>query len=378
MINSFWDAMRSRLAPRHPTEQVKFSDLELVKQGRPFRLGLRGFYLGIPPFTAAIINGSDGSPRLYTRGSLIVGTQDTYQVRYVDLNQRSTYLPNVQAESNDAWKVSLTISLSWRVRNALQIAATADPLRLLRNLTQAAAINTIAIYPHDGLVPTPQVKPIAEAEIAERILNQLRANPALAGFDFISVNVLDRHGDNRRTEKIQESLIDLTENRQQLMLEIERLNAEIQITKQKLEVLKQQAELVSQEAAVDRRRVEEQGITDLSQAEAQARIAAAQEPLLRQLVDFQRQLAAQDLEQAQFMKILEVSGEAFKKMAEVIIQAQMSPGFQHNLDPRLFEMLAKSMESLASAAPKIISISEGKPPDPPDVLPAVNIKNLGS
>jgi hypothetical protein len=371
-------AIKSRVINQgrnRPVVQLSLPENEAVTPIVPLMIPWSKYYLNVPPNSAAVVTSPDGRQFLVTTGGYLDIEQGSYGVQFVDMSQRMTQLHNVMACSSDAWNVTLDVNIIWQVRNPLQLANISHPIHTLIDLCRAATVNFIQTQTHDRLVPASDVVAMSESEIANGILERLANNPALAGFRFININIPKRQGDPQRMEKIQQSMVKQTEAQRDLRVQIEKLKSELEVSQQKFTVAEQQEHLAIQEARVNRMRIEEESKVAITQAELQKKVSEIMYSVQHQTVEIQQMSAAQQLQQEQFLKTLEVSRDALTQFASVVMQAQMTPGLAQAVDPSVFEVFARAMEALSRAAP-ILNVPPSQPDASQDILSPVNVKNL--
>ena len=358
-----------------PVVQLSLPENEVITPIVPLIIPWDKYYLNVPPTSNAILTSPDGRQLIYNMGGYLDLQQGSYGVQFIDMSQRLTRLHNVNASSSDAWDVTLDLDITWQVGNPLQLANISHPIHTLIDLCRAATVNFIQTQTHDRLVPASDMVTMSEVEIANGILERLAKNPALGGFRFININIPKRQGDAQRMEKIQQSMVKQTEAQRDLRVQIEKLKSDLEVTQSKLAVAEQQEHLAVQEARVNRMRIEEESKVAITQAELQKKVSEIMYSVQHQTVEIQQMSAAQQLQQEQFLKTLEVSRDALTQFASVVMQAQMTPGLAQTVDPSVFEVFARAMEALSRAAP-LLNMPDSQPVASHDILPPVNVKNL--
>lgn len=348
---------------------LTFGEDELVKPLAKLDIPWYGAYLNLPTAVAAVITAPEGWQMVYKSGGVINSPPGKYGVHFVDMRQRRTQLPGIQAISSDAWKISMTIELNWQVADPQKIVNTHQPFHTLVNQVKAAVVNFIRSQPHDGLVSAPKVPAIAEMIITQDILRQVRANPALSGFNFINISVLTRQGDPERIQKVHQSMLQKTETQQNLELEVIRLKGELDVMQEKLAVAQKQETLDVQDA-------HRKSVVALTEAEFTNRVAEILRPVQEQEVEIRQLGESQRLEQERVLEAMKIGGAALSQLAGVLSQMQMTPGLQHGLDNQSFEVLVRLLHSLTENIPAV-AVNRPPSPEPPYVLPAVQIRNLG-
>jgi len=163
-----------------------------------------GYYLNMPPCTVAVISSSAGETQVYQRGGMVELEPGEYTIQFIDFRRRYTSLRAVKARSRDAWEVSLSVEISWRVSDPLEIIGTRKASTELINLARGAIMNYISENEHDDLVVVPFSRPISDENITKDILDKLKNHPNLKGFHFIHVDILERLGDPERLKDFRE------------------------------------------------------------------------------------------------------------------------------------------------------------------------------
>ncbi len=149
-----------------------------------------------PPGTWAVVYLPGGEQRTYTAGShLLWLLPGVVMVQWVDARRRQMHVGPIEGWSADKWRVRLWLAIELAVSDPLQIASHREPLATVRAAAQAAALIFIEQHSHTELTSDQGIDGVATF-VGER----LRADPALSGFDIISVQTLERQGDERRTE----------------------------------------------------------------------------------------------------------------------------------------------------------------------------------
>ncbi len=340
---------------------AQFADNELIKPITPLKTYfLFGAYLNLPPNVAAVVTYTDGQQTMFRTGGLLTLPPGSYGLQYVDIRQQRTYLPDVRADTLDAWQVTLALDITWQVRTPLQIVTTNRPYQALINECRAAAINFIQSRNHDKLIPAREGTPLEDTEISEAILNQLRASPTLNGFHIYGIKVLERRGDPLRLDKIRESNVEQTKYQQALLVENEKLKLELQKLQQQVSLTQQRGEVAMQEARASQQ-------VSKAQAESQADVSDILLRMRRQAIELENLSREQKFEQEKFLKGL----DTISQFASMFTQLQMTPGLQRSMDDNSLDAMTRLMKAMLQALP---ANESGAPTT--NVLPAVNLRSL--
>jgi len=175
-----------------PVEDILFGENELVKPLRQLKIPWYGAYLNMPAAVSAVISSPEGKQVVFASGGLLNLPEGIYGLKYVDMKQRSTYISNIQIKSKDAWQVSVDLEAIWRVNDPILITNTQNPLLNLVDICRSTSVDVIQSYPHDGVVASPEVEPIQESKLSNKILERLNNRLDLRGFHFISVTFVQK------------------------------------------------------------------------------------------------------------------------------------------------------------------------------------------
>ncbi len=351
------------LGRRRSPPSVDFSENEVVKSFGQFKIPWGGEYLNLPPNVAVVISFPDGQQRAYQTGGILNLPMGVYGRKFVDMSRRYMNMPRVKATTSDSWTVSLQIEVTWQVSDPLMIANTKKPIHALRDLCRAATIDFIQSNPHDLLVSSPEVEPMEEEKIANSILKRIRKNPALVGFNFVNINVLDRRGDPKRLEKRQAGMVQLEEIERKVAVEDKRSSLA-------------EKEIITKKKA------------ELTQAEFDAQIARMKFPAEELRVQIQNLSKKQGLQQERYIEALSVLRDTLGDYLGLLKQAQLTPGLQPRLDKKALEPMTEAMRAFLDLNPSLLADGEiletsrsssSKDQDKdPDILPAVHVRDKES
>lgn len=176
-------------------------------------LGLVG-QLVVLPGTCAVVTGWRGYRQVFAPGThaLFEVPLGPATVQWVNTRRQRRELAPVTALSQDKWRVTLRVALEFEVADAEAIAQHADPLTALDTAARAAVLAQIEAMPHDaltGLVDGEDV-PSGVDTVAEGILQHLQASPSVEGFKIINLSIVEREGDERRVQIVQDAVVERT------------------------------------------------------------------------------------------------------------------------------------------------------------------------
>lgn len=391
MAKSYRQFIRSDLVEyrgtSRPPETYPFPEDAVVSKSIPLRMKSCGAYLRIPINTCAVLNLLDTSTEVIEKGGMIYRETGNYTVRYVDLREFSRRLEPIGAESSDGWFVKLVVELTWKIFRPLEIAKMDQPLKRLDDLCKAAVVHFIQTHRFDEVVPLQGGSSLPETTVASAILKLLRENPALTAFQFISLNLLERVGDRRRTEKLQAGLLKQTETEQSLKNQITQLTLELDVTRQKLQLALENEKVMVQVAHAERMQDEEKLRIEATKARQTADIWETLRQATQQMIELRQLSASQQLDQQRIIRMMELSSDAFRDFAQVIAQAQLTPGLQQSLEnSKAFEYLQNAFAALArisaedggkKGADRIGADKFGTGDNEPRVHPIIDLNDSG-
>jgi|YNPBryantNP2012_1023418.scaffolds.fasta_scaffold02571_5 hypothetical protein len=156
--------------------------------------------LVVPPGASAVVHLPGGEPAVYGPGSYwLWGQPGLALAQWVDARRRQVPVGPVEGFSADKWRVRLWLAVDVAVSDPRLIAAHRQPLDTLATAARAAALAYIERHSHAALTGHEDDRGGMDGP-ALAILERLRADPALAGLEIISVRVVERQGDERQIE----------------------------------------------------------------------------------------------------------------------------------------------------------------------------------
>jgi hypothetical protein len=187
---------------------IPFDETSILTQPDIFTVGIfGGYYLSLPAMTAAIITYPDGQKKVFQVGGFVDLQNGAYTIQYVDLRERPLTFA-VTDTTRDGPKVSLTISINYKVQDFFEITNVAKPLDALLTTCEAAVRKFISTHHHHEIIGEPGNKRvISNDEIAKSIKEQVAQNQACRVFDLINVLIKERYGDPKVSALKQEYLV---------------------------------------------------------------------------------------------------------------------------------------------------------------------------
>jgi hypothetical protein len=176
-------------------------------------MGLLG-QLVVLPGTCAVVTGRKGYCQVFPPGShaLFEVPVGPATVQWVNTRRQRRELPPVTAPSRDKWQVTLRVALEFQVVDAEAIAQHADPLTALDTAARTAILARIEAMSHDALTGTVEGAdaPSGVDAVAEGLLQHLRASPSVEGLKIVSLAIVERQGDERRVQIVQDAVVERT------------------------------------------------------------------------------------------------------------------------------------------------------------------------
>ncbi len=156
--------------------------------------------LVVPPGVRAVVHLPGGEPVVYEPGSYWLWSQPgAVLVQWVDVRRRQVQVGPIEGFSCDKWRVRFWLVVDVAVSDPRLIAAHRQPLDALATAVRAATLAYIERHSHAALTGHEGEQGGMDGP-ALAILERLRADPALAGLEIVSVRVVERQGDERQIE----------------------------------------------------------------------------------------------------------------------------------------------------------------------------------
>ena len=180
---SFFKKWKERQGRKKVAEPVQFADTEILTYPLKFRILTTGYYLALPPRTAAIITTPTNQKQVYKEGGYKELQAGAYHIQFVDLRDRSIVLPRIFANTKDGAEVSFIVSISYKVTDPEQIVEIDKPLQTLLEVCEAGIKNLITTHYHAELISEPgSTKYLADHEIAQFIKEHVVMNQSCRAF----------------------------------------------------------------------------------------------------------------------------------------------------------------------------------------------------
>jgi len=175
---------------------IPFDETCILTQPEIFTVGLLGgYYLNLPAMTAAMITCPGGEKKVFRVGGYIDLQNGAYTIQYVDLRERPLTF-SVTDTTRDGSKVSLTVSINYKVQDFFEVTNVVKPLDALLTACEAAVRKFISTHHHHEITGEPGNKRIiSNDEIAKSIKEQVAQNQACGVFDLINVLIKEKYGD---------------------------------------------------------------------------------------------------------------------------------------------------------------------------------------
>lgn len=171
-----------------------FTETKLIDDPCEFKIGFFGFYLPLFPNASAVVISNQGERRV-SNGGYIKLPSGIYSVVYVDMRDRYEELPKVEEKTADGAFIAITISITYRVSNPLEVQNTVNPLEALHKICDAAVKKIIHRYQHDQIIGDENTPPvISDSTLANEISQEISNNRACKAFSQVNVGILNRAG----------------------------------------------------------------------------------------------------------------------------------------------------------------------------------------
>ncbi len=291
-------------------------------------LGLLG-QLVVLPGTCAVITGRQGYQQAFPPGThmLFEVPLGAVTMQLVNTRRQRRELPPVTALSQDKWRVTLRVALEFEVADAAAIAQHAEPLAALDTAAEAAILAQIEAMLHDALtgLVDGEDTPSGVDAVAEGILRHLRASPSVEGFRIVNLSIVEREGDERRVQIVQDAVVERTrleeegqvrELTDQLELAKLAVRREMAEKEQAIALVKTQTEVRQEE---ERERLKLMAAQVEAEVEEIRRVQEAWQAEQKRLAEEWR--TAKELELLQMQQQHEANLEIIKGTAQVTAEA---------------------------------------------------------
>jgi hypothetical protein len=317
----FWQELLGR---QRPVEPIPFPETSLLTQPIPFRVGWLGYYLPLPSNTAAIVRSTKDQPIVYTEGGYKNLQEGGYTLQYIDISDRFFSLPKISAPALNSSEVSLKISIFYKVNDPTLVVSNSSPLKAFFSALEEMIKNFIMTHRYDELIgEVGNEHFIPNRQIIQHIKEHVTFKESCKAFWLKDVTIEERSGNYKLTNLKQERLVQENENI------IQRENVI-----QKQGIAEKEKILAQTKAEQDIMIQEMQALSKANQSEImkQARILDNQLDIMRR---------NPDLQQAQFLKIIEVKKQAL----ETLLHLYTISGFPR--DENDLKLMNKMLSSLS-------------------------------
>lgn len=290
---------------------IDFGETSILTQPTAFRVWLfGGYYLPLPAMTAAIVTSPSGQKMVFSEGGYKNLQNGAYTLQYVDLHKR-TLTFSITDTTLDGSKVSLAVSMNYKVHDPVEIANIAKPLDAFLAACEAAIRKVIKTHNHHEIIGEPDNERILSDDVIfKSVKEQVGKNQACRAFLLMDVVIKERVGDPKIIALQQQ--ISVQEKESVIQREGVVQQQEIAEEQQGLALIKAETESLIQEL---------QATTEADRSEIleRARRLSVELETLPRLAEWQN---------AQVMRKLDV----IEKALETLIQTQTIVGFPRNAD----------------------------------------------
>ncbi|MFZ5910870.1 MAG: SPFH domain-containing protein [Chloroflexota bacterium] len=316
-------------------EPIPFDETSILTQSDTFRVGEHGHYLLLPAMTAAIITSPSGQKMVFVEGGYKDLQDGAYSIQYVDLRDRTFNFPAITASTLDGLKVSLTVSISYKVNDPVEIVNVATPLQTLFSVCEAAIKKFIITHHHHEVIGEPgNEQVIADHEIIKIIKEQIAMNQACRSFWVMDIIIKERYGDP-----------ELSTLKHEYLVQEKKSITQLQNVVQQQGIAMQQKELERTKAEIDSMVQEMQALCEANKSEIlkHARLLDIQLEAMRKQPDMQ---------QAQIMSMIDLKRQSL----DTLLRLYTISGFPRDInDINLMEKIIGSLSEPQIITPEIPS-----------------------
>jgi hypothetical protein len=326
--NEFWGR-------KSVMEPIPFTETSILTQPIPINVGFFGYYLRLPPNTAAIIRSATDQTHVFSEGGQIDLQEGAYTLQYMDTSDRFYTFPRISAPALDTIEVSLTISIFYKINDPAAIKNNPTPLKALFAICEGAIKNFIVTHRYEQLIgEIDNDQFIFDYHIIQHIKEQVALKEACKAFWLKDVIIEERLGSFELTKLKQNRLVQ--ESQSQIVREGVIQQQEIAEERKELEKTKAEQEIMVKEM---------QAVFEANKAEIlkQARLLEVELEALRKQPDMQ---------QAQFLKIV----DAKRQTMESLLHLFTISGFPRDEDDlKLIDRILKSLSDTQTMPPELPS-----------------------
>ena len=324
--NEFWGR-------KSVMEPIPFTETSILTQPFPINVGFFGYYLRLPPNTAAIIRSATDQTHVFSEGGHKDLQEGAYTLQYIDVSERFFTFPRISAPALNTSEVSLTISIFYRLNDPTLIINNPAPLTALFSICEGAIKNFIATHRYDELIGERGNEHfISDYHIIQHIKEQVALKDACKAFWLKDVIIEERLGSLEMTRLKQDRLVQENQNLIQK------------------EAVIQQQEIAEQQKELEKRRTEQ----DIMIKEMQAVFEANKIEILKQARRFEIELELMrkqpNLQQEQFLKIIDTKRQTMETLLHLFTISGF-PRDQHDL--KLIDKILSSLSEAQIVTPEL-------------------------
>jgi hypothetical protein len=324
--NEFWGRQSAM-------EPIPFTDTSILTQPISINVGFLGYFLRLPPNTAAIIRSATDQAFVFTEGGQKDIQEGAYTLQYVDMSERFFTFSKVSAPALNSSEISLTVSIFYKITDPTLIVNNPAPLTALFAICEGAIKNFIVTHRYDELIGERENKHfIADNHIVQHIREEVALKHAGRAFWLKDVIIEERYGSPELAHLKHERLVQKNKKL------IER------------ESVTQDQGIAAKEQVLALTKAE----TDNLIKEMQSRREAKQSQILKQARILDAKLAAlrkrPDMQQERILKIIDAKRQAL----ENLLQLSKIAGFPRDAnDVRLMEKIVSSLSEAPNDTPQL-------------------------
>jgi len=307
-------------------EPIPFTETSILTQPVSINVGFFGYYLRLPPNTAAIIRSATDQTHIFSEGGQKDLQEGAYTLQYIDMSERFFTFPRISAPALDSSEVSLTISIFYKITDPTLIKNNPTPLKALFSNCEGAIKNFIVTHRYDQLIGEKDNQQfIADYHIIQHLKEQVALKEACKAFWLKDVTIEERLGSLQMNKLKQERLVQENQN-----------------LIQKEGVIQQQ-EIAEQQRVLEKTKAEQ----DVMIKEMQAVNEANRSEILKHARLLEVELEAlrkqPNLQQEQILKMIDVKKQAL----ETLLHLYKISGFPR--DQNDLKLIDKILGSLSEA-----------------------------
>ena len=199
--NEFWGRQSAM-------EPIPFTDTAILTQPITINVGFLGYYLRLPPNTAAIIRSATDQAFVFTEGGHKNLQEGAYTLQYVDMSERFFTFSRVSAPALDSSEIFLTVSIFYKITEPTLIVNNPNPLTALFAICEGAIKNFIVTHRYDELIGQRENENfIADHQIVQHIREEIALKHAGRAFWLKDVIIEERYGNPEFTNLKHQRLV---------------------------------------------------------------------------------------------------------------------------------------------------------------------------